>query len=91
MSNKTKVESYLLAYADLDCFFITVGRDIENGLIGYVDRKGNAWTLMEDDDQHVDDCLAYLRSIGAPEFDSTEKEVSFIKSVQYRLQMHSSN
>jgi hypothetical protein len=32
-----------------------------------------------------------LRSIGAPEFDSTEKEVSFIKSVQYRLQMHSSN
>ena len=55
MSNKTKVESYLLAYADLDCFFITVGRDIENGLIGYVDRKGNAWTLMEDDDQHVDE------------------------------------
>jgi hypothetical protein len=90
MGDRTKIESYLLAYADLDCFFITVGQGIENGLIGYVDRKGSAWTLMEDDDEHVDDCLEYLRSIRSPEFDSSDKEEAFIKSIQDRLQIHSS-
>ena len=83
--DRNSVESYLQAYADLDCFFITVGREIQGGLIGYVDSNGCAWTLMEDDETMAHACLEFLRGLSVPEFDSHEKEEAFIKGIKDRL------
>ena len=85
MSDKNTVSSYLQAFADLSCFYIIVGREIRGGLIGYVDRNGRAWTLMEDDEELADACLEFLRGLPAPEFDSTDKEETFISYAKDRL------
>ena len=85
MNDKDAVAAYLMAYADLDCFYVTVGRGIQGGLIGYVDRSGKAWVLMEDDEELADACLAFLRSMPAAVFDSQLDEEQFIDAAKQRI------
>lgn len=75
----------LLAYAELECFYISVGDGVQGGLVGYVDRSGNAWYLMEDDDSLVQQMLSVLRSVPVPEFESPAAEEQFIERVKQRL------
>ena len=85
MNDKDAVAAYLMAYADLDCFYVTVGRGIQDGLIGYVDRSGKAWILMEDDEDLAEACLAFLRSRPAAVFDSQSDEEQFIDDAKQRM------
>ena len=85
MDQSDDVAKVLLAYADLGCFYISVGEGVQAGLIGYVDRSGNAWYLMEDDDSLVNQMLSVLRSVPVPEFESPAAEGQFIERVRQRL------
>ena len=73
----------MLTYSELNCFYITCGPTIDGGLIGYVDRSGSAWTLMEDDDNWVDACIVYLKSqVPVPVINDHRKErlVQFVQN-----------
>jgi len=63
------VEKHLCEYAELDQFWILKTNHIQPGLIHYLDSQGAAFTLMDDDDDRVEQCLELLESRGCPVFD----------------------
>lgn len=83
--SEQEITTYLLDKAELDSFFINCSPGIEGGLIGYVDRKGVAWTLMEDDDDLVEICISFLKKRDTPVFSDSLSEDAHVERLQTKL------
>lgn len=59
----------LRQHADLDRFWLLETNRIQPGLIHYLDAQGQAFTLMDDDDERVERCVTLLTSKNYPVFD----------------------
>jgi hypothetical protein len=57
------LRAYLLNHAEIRAFYVSTG------LIHFIDTNGQAWCLMEDDDDLVSDALQFLKIQGAPFLD----------------------
>lgn len=68
-----EIIQYLEAEADLDCFYIYRAMNVQPGLVHYVDRGGNTWVLMEDNDALVDASVRFLIDRGNPVFESHDE------------------
>ena len=74
MNNENTIESYLRSRASLDCYFIS-----STSQIGFIDSTGKVWSILEDDDEFNHLCVQFLKSNGAPEFDDSGQEETFIR------------
>ncbi len=71
-----RAEAHLRQYASLDRFWIYRTPSTQPGVINYADSLGRAWTLMEDDEPLLEECLRLLESSGCPVFgDASEMRV----------------
>lgn len=66
MASKLRAEAHLTRFAPLARFWIYRTEHTAPGLIHYSDRDGKAWSLMEDDEDLLDYCIALLGSRGCP-------------------------
>ena len=67
--NLASTEAHLRRYAELDRFWILRTKHIQPGLIHYSDSHGNAFALMDDNDDRVEQCIKLLESKNCPVFD----------------------
>lgn len=72
MASESKAEAHLKRFAPLSRFWIYRTEHTAPGLIHYSDQDGRAWTLMEDDEDLLDACIALLESRGCSVFDDVE-------------------
>ncbi len=68
MASELRAEAHLRQFAPLERFWISRTEYTAPGLIHYSDRDGKAWTLMEDDEDLLDHCIALLELRGCPVF-----------------------
>jgi hypothetical protein len=85
-----RAEAHLHRYADLDRFWIYRTPDTQPGVINYADSFGQAWTLMEDDDEFVEQCLNLLESRGCPVFDDVSKMQAHAERLAVQVQQQGS-
>lgn len=71
------IEKYLESHSRLDSFYVFCLDGTNPGLIHYFDEQGQSWSLMEDDDLLVNDCLQYLKENGSPLFEDVEEMKRF--------------
>jgi hypothetical protein len=68
MTNESRAMTHLQKFAPLERFWIYRTAHTLPGLIHYSDQSGKAWTLMEDDEDMLDQCIAVLEARGCPIF-----------------------
>jgi hypothetical protein len=71
----TAVKKYLESMAPLSCFWT-----YNYALIHYWS-DGQAWTIMDDDESRVDDCLEFLLSISCPNFHDRASMIEHIAAL----------
>ncbi len=72
MASEFRAEVHLRQFASLERFWIYRTEHTAPGLIHYSDRDGKAWTLLEDDEDLLDYCVALVESRGCPVFSDIE-------------------
>ena len=68
MTNEFRAMTHLQKFAPLERFWIYRTEHTLPGLIHYSDQSGKAWTLMEDDEDVLAQCIAVLEGRGCPVF-----------------------
>ena len=65
-------EAHLRHFAELYRFWIFKAKDIQPGLIHYLDSQGKAFVLMDDNNERVEECIELLGSRNCTVFDDAD-------------------
>ena len=71
------IKSYFKTLGDVKYFYIVELAGPSSKVIVYVDNNDEQWCLMEEDDQLVDDCYEYLKSVDTKVITTTEERKKF--------------
>ncbi|MAX38772.1 MAG: hypothetical protein CME33_19620 [Gimesia sp.] len=71
--SNVEAKLFLEQFAQLDKFYVFKAPTIQGGLICYLAADGKAYSMMDDNDERVEKCIAFLEKMDCPVFSTVEE------------------